>query len=219
MLQRLQTLFQWMPLGFKDKFSDTIVDKSAFKKDVPFDRMFGRSGEVVVEFGVGKGQFMKNYAIKYPQKNFFGVEKVPKWIRHTAERTDKAKLTNVKLVVSDAESILEVMPNQSVDEFYILFSDPWPKRRTHHRRLIQNALIDQIHKRLKPNGRLYIATDHAEYFEWIVKIMTPFMENHFKPCEDKIEFISNYQTKYEREGRKINAIHVKKIPLYEEVSS
>ncbi|MEZ4846201.1 MAG: hypothetical protein R2877_04410 [Bdellovibrionota bacterium] len=55
-------------MGFKNKFSDTIVDKSAFKKDVPFDRMFGRSGEVVVEFGVGKGQFMKNYAVKLPSE-------------------------------------------------------------------------------------------------------------------------------------------------------
>lgn len=211
MLQTLQNIFHRLTSTFQNPFEQTIVHKSAFKKEIPFEKMFSRKAPVVVEFGVGKGQFMREYAIKYPQKNFFGVEKVPKWVRHTGVRIDKAKLTNVKLVTCDAESLLEVMDNESVQEFYILFSDPWPKRRTHNRRIIQTKLIEQIHKRLEPNGKLYIATDHAEYFEWIVKIMTPFMEKHFKLCDDPIEFISNYQVKYEKEGRKINSIHVRKV--------
>jgi tRNA (guanine-N7-)-methyltransferase len=210
MIQTLQNLFQRISNSFKNPYEHTVVHKSAFKKDVPFGKMFPQKGPMVVEFGMGKGQFMREYAIKYPQKNFFGVEKVPKWIRHSAARLDKAKLTNVKIVTCDAESLLEVMDNGSVQEFYILFSDPWPKRRTHNRRIIQTKLIEQIHQRLEDNGKLYIVTDHAEYFEWIVKIMTPFMEKHFKPCHDPIEFISNYQVKYEKEGRKINSIHVRK---------
>ena len=210
MIQALQNIFQRVSSVFQDKFEGTIVHKSAFEKNVPFEKMFERKAPVVVEFGVGKGQFMRDYARNYPNKNFFGVEKVNKWIRHTAERIDKAQLTNVKLVVSNAEPILEVMPNESVQEFYILFSDPWPKRKQSQRRLIQPALIEQIHQRLEANGKLYIATDHAEYFQWIEKLIAPFMVNHFKPCEEKVEFISNYQTQYEREGRKINVINLRK---------
>lgn len=218
MLQTLQKIYQRVSGVFQNEFEGTIVHKSAFEKDVPFEKMFERKAPVVVEFGVGKGQFMRDYARSSPEKNFFGVEKVAKWIRHTAERIDKAQLTNVKLVVSNAEPILEIMPTESVQEFYILFSDPWPKRKQSQRRLIQPALIEQIHDRLEANGKLYIATDHTEYFQWIEKVMKPFMVSHFKPCDEKVEFISNYQVKYEREGRKINRIHVRKIPLHGGVS-
>lgn len=191
--------------------NEIVLHESIAAKPLEFDKIFKSIAPVVMEFGVGKGRFMREYASKYPNKNFFGVEKVNKWVKHTAARIQRSKLENVKLIKTDANFVLAQTQHESISEYYILFPDPWPKRRHQQRRIIQTKLIDKIHKTLVENGKLYIATDHESYFQWMNKIITPFLEAHFKKLEnEKIEFISNYQVKYEREGRPIYSIHLMK---------
>lgn len=195
------------------KSSQIILDaKKLTKSNLSFDKMYAGTGNIIVEFGVGKGQFMRNYALQFPERRFLGVEKIPKWIRHAAVRMEKSKVENVRLIQATGEEILEKIPSVSVDEFYVLFPDPWPKRRHQHRRIIQKDLIQKIHQALKPSGKLYIATDHKDYFEWMKKVVDPFLQSNFSSISDeRPPFISNYQTKYEKEGRPIYSIHVKKI--------
>lgn len=212
LIQPIQIVFHRFTSIFKDPFSQVIVLEKHIPEKIHFNKIFSKTGPVVIEFGVGKGRFIKQYAMKYPDKLFFGVEKVNKWVRHTARRIENSKLSNVKMVKSTAESILSKVQPGTVSEFYILFPDPWPKRRHNFRRVIQTDLIQKIHVALEEKGQLYIATDHFDYFQWMKKIIDPFLGKQFEPLENrKMEFISNYQVKYEKEGRSINTIHLRKI--------
>lgn len=188
-----------------------VIAERVTEKTIDFGKLFGNQNPVVVEFGVGKGKFIREYASKHAGKNFLGVEKVNKWIKHSAERIEKKKLQNVRLVNSTAEKVLANIQPEAVQEFYILFPDPWPKRRHQFRRVVQKNLIQKIHQSLSDKGKLYIATDHADYFVWMKKVIEPTLGSLFEMTQQRPEFISNYQVKYEKEGRTINAIHLQKL--------
>jgi len=168
-----------------------------------------KNQKIVVEIGVGKGLFIKSYAEKHPDKKFIGIEKVRKWIRHSATRIEKKDLKNICLFQTSGEEALEAIPPESVNEYYILFPDPWPKRRHAKRRLIQQSTLEKIIQTLKKEGILYVVTDHAEYHDWIIEKIAPFLSK-FDSMDKTPEFISNYQIKYQKEGRKIYFMHLKK---------
>lgn len=71
---------------------------------------------------------------------------------------------------SDARILIETLPNKSVEKFFILFPDPWPKKRHHKRRVINSNMIELLYSKLTENGLITIATDHEDYAEWIHKI-------------------------------------------------
>jgi len=90
---------------------------------------FGREAPIEIEIGVGKGRFLKEYASAYPDRNFLGIEKSKKWLRHAAERLDKAAVRNVVLLEGYAEDFFPVIPDRSIVNYHVYFPDPWPKRR------------------------------------------------------------------------------------------
>ena len=211
MLQVLQKKLRQLVTLFH--YSDEIVmSEGDFARPIQFEKIYPNKNPIVIEFGVGKGRFIRDYANQNPQKNFLGVEKVNQWVKHSALRIEKAKLTNVRLVQSSAEYILSLIPKSSICEYYVLFPDPWPKRRHNNRRIFQKNFLSQIHHTLMNGGKLYIATDHKDYFSWIENLVNPMLEKQFQIIRNQSpEFISNYQVKYEKEGRPIYTMHLKKI--------
>lgn len=67
-----------------------------------------------------------------------------------------------------------LLPEGSVETFYLLFPDPWPKRRHHRRRILTPDFLESIHRALQPEGILRIATDHADYFQQIEHVVGDF---------------------------------------------
>ena len=172
---------------------------------------FLEPGKFVLEFGVGKGRFIREYALKNPNAKFLGVEKVKKWVDFALHRINKLDLSNVKIIVASGEDVLKQIPPGAVDECYVLFPDPWPKRRHWSRRIIQTDFIHRMHGILSGKGKLVIFTDHKQYFEWIKKIIAPFGEKKFTIEYDySMEFVSNYQVKYQMEGRPIYSVCLRK---------
>src|SRR3546814_5260144 len=70
---------------------------------------------------------------------------------------------SLRLYIGDARDLLDCLPDGVLDRIFILFPDPWPKRRHHKRRLIQNATVAQLARVLKDGGELRFATDDASY--------------------------------------------------------
>jgi len=63
-----------------------------------------------------------------------------------------------------------LLPAESVERFYLLFPDPWPKRRHHRRRIVTPDFLSSIHAALQRGGSIYIATDDVDYFEIIKEV-------------------------------------------------
>ena len=181
-------------------------------------QVIGRSGPLHVEIGTGKATFLINQAKAQPNINFLGIERANKYYRFAVDRIGRWKLNNVKLIRTDAAVFLaEFLPAESVDCFHIYFPDPWPKIRHYKRRLLCPANLEHLVRCLKTGGTLRIATDHAEYFEEIQRLITDKKDSSQGRLE-QIEFLpvsgamegeltgTNYERKYIKDKRQIYTI-------------
>lgn len=134
--------------------------------------VFGREGDLVLEIGFGNGGFLSDLAQAHPDQCFVGIERAWGSFSRLFKRLEKNGLDHVRAMEGDAAFMLtHLFAPQSLSEIFINFSDPWHKERHHGRRLIQDHFVHMLAERLKPGGEVTIATDHAEYAEWIADVL------------------------------------------------
>ena len=132
------------------------------------EKIFGRKAPLHVDLGCGDGLFLCALAQRLPDENFLGIERLLGRIRSAARKA--ASLDNVQLLQMESfYAVRYLLPAESVETFYLLFPDPWPKRRHHRRRIVTLDFLKSIHAALEHNGVIYIATDHLDYFRKIKK--------------------------------------------------
>ena len=181
-------------------------------------QVIGRPGAVHIEVGTGKGTFLLNQARVQPDENFLGIEWARRYYRYAVDRIGRWSLKNVRIIRTDAATFLaDFIDDSSVDLFHIYFPDPWPKKRHHKRRFICPANIENLIRCLKPSGEIRIATDHADYFEQIEKVLAGQGEEL-----EKVDFLptagaeqgewvgTNFERKYLKDQRPIYTIAVRK---------
>ena len=208
-----RTLKEYPAVALKPEDLDGKID---------FGRIFGRPGPVHIEIGTGKATFLLNEAMAQPNVNFLGIERARKYYRCAVDRIGRWALTNVRIIRTDAAAFLaEFVPAGSIDCFHIYFPDPWPKRRHHKRRFFCPENLQQLLRCLKTSGDLKIATDHADYFEQIKKLVVA--GPHTCPSLEKIEFLpaagadtgeytgTNYERKYLKKQISIYTLAVRKM--------
>jgi tRNA (guanine-N7-)-methyltransferase len=175
--------------------TDTLVWRDIFGNDAP----------VEVDIGCGKGRFLMESAAARPRNNFLGIEKAGRPFRLCRERVAKRCLPNVRILRADAHEVVrhQIWP-QSVSAYYVLFPDPWPKKRHHKRRIFTASFVDALARTLQPGGTLDIATDIADYFDEIALLVEP--SGRFRVIAEgpyPAEFSTNFAAKYQRQGREM----------------
>ncbi len=186
---------------------------------IDFVRIFGRPAPVHIEVGTGRGTFLLNQARAQPSVNFLGIEWARKYYLYAVDRIGRWALTNVRIIrVNAAVFLADFIEDNSVDCFHIYFPDPWPKRRHHKRRFLCPTNMEQILRCLKAGGVLRIATDHADYFQQIQKLVVERSDRL-----EETEFLStagaesnewvgtNFERKYLKEQRPIYTLARRKI--------
>ncbi|PYJ37745.1 MAG: tRNA (guanosine(46)-N7)-methyltransferase TrmB [Verrucomicrobia bacterium] len=156
------------PESFRD--SRLIPDSSySLTNRLDLEKIFGRRAPLNVDLGCGDGSFLCALAQRLPDKNFLGIERLSARIRSSARKA--ASLGNVRVLQMESSyAVCYLLPAESVETFYLLFPDPWPKRRHHRRRIVTPDFLDSVHVALEQNGITYIATDHLDYFRKIKEI-------------------------------------------------
>jgi tRNA (guanine-N7-)-methyltransferase len=142
--------------------------------------IFGREAPMGVEIGFGMGQALLSWAAHQPDWNLLGIEVYQPGIGALLLGAQRDGLNNLQVLEGDAELAFEVnIDPDSLDEVRIFFPDPWPKKRHHKRRLVQPAFIKLLASRLKPGGRLLLATDWQAYAHWMLEVLSgePLLEN------------------------------------------
>ncbi|MFI4894309.1 MAG: tRNA (guanosine(46)-N7)-methyltransferase TrmB [Phycisphaerales bacterium JB058] len=120
-----------------------------------------------VEIGSGKGTFLMQQAPLTPETDYLGIEWAGEFCNYAADRVRRAQLRNVRLMRTDATEILRWrMPSAIVDVIHLYFSDPWPKKRHHKKRVIQDRFLADAWRVLKPGGELRVVTDHDDLWAW-----------------------------------------------------
>lgn len=169
--------------------------------------VFGNSNPVYIEIGCGKGEFISQYPIHHLNWNFLGFEMREKRIRNILKKLSPELNPNVRIVRRMVDTnIRSLLPADSVQGVFIQHPDPWPKKRHHKRRLIQQSFLDALASVLVLEGQVHIATDHDEYANWIAEV---FMNNpNFLSLSDHVMQASpslddHIVTWYESEQRRL----------------
>jgi tRNA (guanine-N7-)-methyltransferase len=120
---------------------------------------------LTLEVGSGHGHFLTAYAQAHPERFCIGIDLLPDRLARSARKSERAALTNIAWLRADVRLFLEALPAETrLDEIFILFSDPWPKRRHWKNRVLQPDFLTQLAARAGEGARLHFRTDHAPYF-------------------------------------------------------
>ncbi len=124
-----------------------------------------------VEIGTCSSLFLTKYANANPETFILGIEKKRGFfLRGNNNLVRFLKQKNVRVINFDAIAVLkEVIPFESLDAIHVYFPDPWPKKRHNERRIVNAENLRMFCNRLKPGGKLYFATDHADYAEYMAQ--------------------------------------------------
>ncbi|GGF93430.1 tRNA (guanine-N(7)-)-methyltransferase [Rhodococcoides trifolii] len=132
------------------------------------DTWFGRSAPLVLEIGSGTGTATSAMALAEPDVNLVAIEVYRPGLAQLLQQIERDSIPNVRVLRGDAVDVLENMVEpESLTGVRVFFPDPWPKARHHKRRLLSAPTFSLIASRLKTGGVLHVATDHADYAEWI----------------------------------------------------
>ena len=140
-------------------------------KIINMSKIFKRCGPIVLDIGVGAGESTIAHAISHPENNYLAVEVHRPGIGRLLNKIEVYALTNIKIIKHDVIDILKKqIPDHSLSQIFIFFPDPWPKKKHHKRRLINEELIRLIKEKLVMHGRLHIATDWKDYANHIKQL-------------------------------------------------
>lgn len=203
------------------KIIDVICNKTTSLQDlstpINLKTLFGNTYPVEIEIGFGKGRFLLEASRQNPRINYIGVERAQKYVEITHERYEKyirhyaidkgsGIFENVRLVWTDANYFLSrYVPEESIQAYHIYFPDPWPKARQQKRRIFRNKeFLSAIMRTLRSNGgRLYVVTDFAEYFREIQERLAKWTNLQATEFTGYENIATNFELKYQREGREI----------------
>jgi tRNA (guanine-N7-)-methyltransferase len=144
-------------------------------REEPLDlhSIFGNRAPVIVEIGFGMGAATLELAEEFENYDFIGIEVHPPGVGKVLDEIERRGLENLKIIYHDAVSAMEQMFSDNVLEgLHIFFPDPWPKKKHHKRRIIQQEFAETLAEKLRPGGYLYTVTDWEDYAWHIVRTLS-----------------------------------------------
>jgi tRNA (guanine-N7-)-methyltransferase len=164
--------------------------------------MFPQSQPLEVELGSGDGGFLAQWAARHPDRNFLGVERLLGRLRKLDKKGRRAGLTNLRLLRVEAGYCLGwMLPAASVSALHVYFPDPWPKRRHWKNRLVNAAFVQAAARALRPDGTVYLRTDHADYCEQMRAVFAAVPE--FSPTDtpaDLVALLTDFEKDFQARG-------------------
>ncbi|TDJ46283.1 MAG: tRNA (guanosine(46)-N7)-methyltransferase TrmB [Gammaproteobacteria bacterium] len=174
------------------------IDYTAHELDIC--QLFGRHAPIVLEIGFGNGELLVSLAAANPARNFIGIEVHEPGVGHCLLAIETARLTNVRLSRHDAIDVLrQQVPDAALSRINLFFSDPWPKKRHHKRRIVQPDFVALLVKKIEIGGLFHVATDWADYAEHINAIV--LKNKAFTPVEENGP--ARPETKFELRGKRL----------------
>ena len=121
---------------------------------------------VVLEIGFGGGEHLAAEAKAHPDTGFIGAEPFVNGVAKLVRAVDEARLANIRVHDGDARTLLDWLPDASVDRIDLLYPDPWPKKRHWKRRFVNARTLSAFARVLRPGGLFRFASDIDSYVAW-----------------------------------------------------
>ena len=173
--------------------------------------VFQNDNPIYIEIGMGKGDFIIENALRYPNINFIGIEKFDSVLVRAIQKSNELEIDNLKLVRLDANYI-DTIFSKEISLIYLNFSDPWPKERHAKRRLTSPIFLEKYDKIFKSNAEIIMKTDNNPLFEYSKESLENFGYQIKSITRDlyQEDISQNIKTEYEKKfvklGVKINRL-------------
>lgn len=191
-----------------------VLDLGSVTLPLSSREVFGSAVPLEVEFGVGKGRFVLEWAAAHPEVGLVGVERARKYLQMAALRVARRGLSNVRLVHTTAEDLLfRCLGEGSVAAIHVYFPDPWPKKRHHKRRFFRPSNAARVADVLAPGGLLRVKTDHDGCAAVIGEVLAG--EARLAPVTVGIAFdgvpVTSFEVKYAQESRQVHRLAYRRV--------
>jgi tRNA (guanine-N7-)-methyltransferase len=174
-------------------------------------QLFGRSAPLHVDLGCGDGSFLCEIAQRFPKTNFLGIERLTKRVEKVRRKADN--IENLRVLRADGLfAVRYLLPESSVESFYLSFPDPWPKRRHQLRRIFTRDFLDAIAVALEQHGVLRVATDQRDYFQQMERISRAHLQFQLVPCspDDVVLPVTKFEKRFHKQAAPIYRLTLRK---------
>ena len=126
----------------------------------------GRTG-LTFELGCGHGHWLAAYAAAHPDEFCVGIDLITHRVERSVRKQTLGKLDNVLFLKAEATEFLDALPaTVALRKIFILYPDPWPKKKHHKNRFINAENLARLAAHAAAGARLHFRTDNADYFAW-----------------------------------------------------
>jgi len=206
--------------GYIEAHQNVVNNAAAYRGR--WAELFGREGEIHIEVGMGKGQFLLNLAKQNPDIGYIGIERYSSVLFRALElhETEEFRdLKNVKFLCINAMELPLVFDTNEVDRIYLNFSDPWPKAKHARRRLTSHQFLACYEKVLKAGGLVEFKTDNQGLFDFSVdevqgagwKLLAVTYDLHHDPEMNQGNIMTEYEEKFSGLGNPIHKLTAARI--------
>lgn len=176
------------------------------RKKLDLDAVFG-ARDIWLEVGFGGGEHLVHQGESYPDVGLIGCEPFVNGVAMMLGKLRQSSADNIRVHPGDARDLFDVLPDQSISKAFLLYPDPWPKKKHHRRRFVTPEHLAPLHRALTPGAEFRVATDIPDYvrqtmeevpkagFEWLAERPSDWRD----PWGDWIS--TRYEQKALREGR------------------
>jgi len=121
---------------------------------------------ITLEIGFGGGEHLAARAGAHPDVGFIGCEPFVNGMAKLLAVIADENLRNIRVWDQDAAGLIARLPEGSIDQAYLLYPDPWPKRRQRKRRFISDEHLAALARVMREGAELRFATDIDDYAGW-----------------------------------------------------
>jgi tRNA (guanine-N7-)-methyltransferase len=179
------------------QLQNLIFQPSSIVEPLDLAELFPKPQPLEIELGCGDASFLAEYARRNPKINFIGVERLLGRIVKLDKKGRRAELQSLRGVRIESAYFLKfLLPPRSASAVHIYFPDPWPKKRHHKNRLINESFPAIAGNALAPDGKIYLRTDDKNYFQQMTEVFSA--SKNFGQIETPVE-LAEILTDFERD--------------------
>jgi len=163
----------------KMKNADKIINKSNYLIQNPekyknnWHSIFNNNNPINIELGMGRGEFIINMALKYPNINYIGIELSKDQLVIPIQKLATMKIPNLRIINMDAHDIDKIF-GKEIDTIYLTFSEPWPKKIDERKRFTHENYLKIYDKIFKRNKHIILKTDNKGLFAYSLETLSQY---------------------------------------------
>lgn len=183
--------------------------KNPEKNKNRWNQVFGNNNPICLELGMGRGAFIIDMALNYPNINYIGLELDKSQTATAINKIGNRRIKNLRMICADANNIIDFF-GKEIDTIYLTFSEPWPKKQDEKKRFTSINYLKLYDRIYKKNKHIIMKTDNKILFASALESLSSYWYTFDKVSLDlhhderKIpNLMTDFEVQYYKEHRNI----------------